>query len=543
MTNVRVVIARVLLTISLLLITVNIASYVNIYTNSNEVFKTFSSSKCSTMYNDINRTVTYTYGGKSISDGTVSEWYWMRGYGDQEIYVRVSILRGLRDKNVIILIHDYGDEYTSLAGLAIKLVEQRYVAVSIDLPIDGLNKTPLLSSNGKNSWLYRSVCNVMKTISLIEKEYRVKSIGLVGVGFGGIVAMLTSIYDERVDYVASLGGLGGYAYGVEKASLLNYYIEDLNEINECLDPLCLLKDIDKDTLIILGSNDEYFPLNPEIVSQLSSNSKIILSIMPNYGHFRIPVYWEELLFRFIEEKVGRRNASSYPEISIDTNGLELIVRSRNYSDVLVLSRPAIPGLPWSKNYMISDKARYTYLLIPGEYIVVDRDFYRIYGIYYTRESYGLIIGLILVLIWLFIDKPALLHMRSMNLFETLYAVLLFSLIFYPLYPSIWCPDRFHLSLLDIAETYSVFLPILSYPIVYSLIVQPLVLIYMFLRRSRRAYTLYIILPLFIIIFTTTLLLFLGTRFYTSIIVIPTIPLFLLITTIVIDYIFTEKHEI
>lgn len=525
--------------IALILIVINIASY----SSSPEIIGQAlleNNGSCNIVFEEINRTAEYRFGGKSLSGTRIETWYYMKGCRGEEIYVRVYRIQGHTPKHAIILIHDYGSNYLSLTSLALNLVDEKYLVVTLDLPYyDLTGRIKVLSKEPMSSWIYTATCNIMKAVTLIQKEYDLDKIGLLGISFGGIAALLATYYDERIDYVVSIGGLGGYVESIEKASILNYYIEGIEDINNCLDPLPLMKNIKKDVLLIMGSNDEVFPLDTNTLAELVRNKHISISIVPNSGHFRIPSLWEKVIHEFITSRELNSNGFGESDVDVENTGFDILVEVNGNSSILVMHRPSIPGYPWSTSNLSSGKARFTYLLVPGEYFILKGDNYVLCKALYTRESYGLIIGLILFIIWLILDRRILMSLRRLNWLEIIYGIVLVLLLTYPLYPAIWGVDRFHASLLQIAETYLTYLPFVTYLITYSLYIQPILFTYMIFRRSRKIYMLYLALPIFTTVTSTTLILFLGSRFYYTPITIPTIPLLLVVVAMVMDYIFSE----
>ncbi len=535
-------IARMLLVIALILLVLSVASYDIVSSYTPVKTEKANTSACNQIYTSIDRNATYVYRGKSISSNRVDTWYDVYGCGNKLVYVRISRPLYLHSRHAVVLIHDYMSDYYSLIGLMLKFVSQGYIVLQVGLPGKGIEHIKILTEKPEESWVYESVCDVMKTITLLQKEYEVDNIGVVGIGFGGIVALITAMYDDRIDYVASIAGYGDYEYSVEKASLLNYYIEGLNDLNPCLDPINMINKINKPVLIIVGTNDEINPINPQLLNKLIENPNIVVSIVPNGNRYRVPLNWENILLKFLN-MVSSGNSISKNEVEIIDNGFEVIVKAKNYSNIMVLAKPAIPGYTWSTIYLINEQIKLTYLILPGEYIIVDKEMYRVYGFYITRESYGIIIALVLILIWIVIERNTLSNVvRKMNILEFLYVASLLSILFYTSYPSLFSPDRYHVSLNILAEVYARSLPFISYIVLASMILQPILLVYMFSRHSRTAYSLYIGIPLFTIILTYTFMLFIGFRFYYMIPLLPSTSLIPIIVAMILDYILGREIQ-
>jgi len=542
--NVREIALWTMLCAGIVLLTIGVASYYILFAYNENPAIPDDKASCSIYYGSINKTLaSYEFGGKSISGDKVEEWYYIKGCEGEERYVRISRLSRVSDGYGVVLIHDYGSNYLMINGLAMDLVQKGYIVATVDLKLSTLNHDYLFNSDPRNTWIYRSVCSVTKTISLLEEKYRLRKIGLIGVGFGGVVALITITYDERVDTAISLNSFGNYEYGIERGSMLNYYVGDQSSLSKCLDPLPIIKSIDKPIMMIIGSDDELFPLSDSVINELRNNENIMVTIIPNNNHFLIPDQWKDTMFKYLDKVFKNESIREVsPKINVMVNEFEIVIESSDYENVTIISRPLIPGFGWSVENMVSDRARYSYVLFPAEYIVVDREYYRVYGVYKTREGFGLVIGLILILLWLIIKRDVVKHFRNMNIVEKIYLILMITLLIYPIYPTIWCPGRYHLSLIDIVETYRLFIPFITIPVSLSLVIQPILLVYSLSRKSRKAYLLYIAFPLYTIFATLTFLYFLNTKFYNSIILYPTTTLFITVALAIIEYVYGEKHS-
>ncbi len=533
----RKLVARAILTIALVLIVLNTATYAEIF--SDHIYTPLDVSTCLNLYNEINSDASYEYGGKSISDNRVDTWYYLTGCRNREVYVRILEPRNM-SRHALILIPDYGSDQSALIGLALRLVSEGYIVVQVNLPSKGI-LIKLLGENPRETWVYESVCNTMKVITLLLKEIKVSDIGLIGVGFGGNVALLTALYDERVDYVISISGLGDYDYSVSKASIINYYIESTRDLNPCLDPAKFLSHIEKPTLIMMGVYDEINPLDPSLINALKDKPYIVFSLIPNQGRYYIPSEWERVLLNFLKTvSINNSDELINPNISIESSGFEVVVKTNNYSDTMVLARPAIPGFSWSLNHLKTRQTRFTYIIIPGEYIIVDKTYFRAYGVYMTTESYGLVLGLILILVWIILDRDTVVKARNLSFRETMYLITLVLILWYPIYPGIWGIDRFHVSLNDVAEIYAAFFPLIKLLILLSYYALPFLLIIMLSSHGRIAYTIYLSLPLFTTIFTWSFLLFISSRFQYMVPVLPTLPLIVIIAAFITEYILTKE---
>jgi dienelactone hydrolase len=538
--NARRLIARTILVIALILLSLNIAAYDLMAETRNNTFGSISTgySVCSSYFTGLEKNVTYIYRGKSISGQRVDIWYDLYGCGNKIVYVRVSKPLNESVDKAVILVHDYTSDYRALIGLSLELVSRGFMTVLIGLSRE--HPLPnLFTENIRNSWIYEASCDIIKVVTLVKKEYGVGDIGVIGFGFGGNAAILAAEYDDRIGYAASITGLGDYDYSLEKASLLNYYILD-KDMLQCLDPSYALAEVRKPVLIIIGVFDEINPLDPILLNRVARNNNVLVSIVPNSGRYYIPQTWSNILFKFID-KASLNQEFVYNDISVEDDNFQVTISSKNYSDVIVLTRPLIPGWKWSINRMMSEKMRFSYFIIPGEYIVISRGMYRFYGYYYTSECYGVVVALILILVWILLERDIIVGaMKRLSILEYAYVFTLSSILFYTSYPSLLSPGRYHVSLNIVADIYAVILSIISVLIMLSLFLEPILLVYMFSRHSRKAYSLYLGIPLFIFILTYSSLLLLGVKFYNIPPLLPSTVLIPIALAIALDYILSRR---
>lgn len=538
----RKIIARILLVLGLILLTINIASYNILFSYSNNM-KEYTETKlvsCASIYESMDENVTYIQRGKSISANRLDTWYDIYGCENKLVYARISKPLYMQSTKAIVLVHDYSSDQYSLIGLMMRLVSHGYIVLQVGLPSKSMDRVKLLSRDYRNSWIYSSVCDIRKTITLLTKEYHVDNIGIIGIGFGGIVALLTAMYDDRVDYAVSITGYGDYRYSIGKASLLNYYVENSNDLIDCLDPVYLISETEKPVLIIIGTNDEINPINPVLLNKLIENPNIIISIIPNGNRYHIPLQWEDILLDFINN-VSNNTIGEKPKIKIVDQGFEIIVETPDFNDISILAKPLIPGIQWSNINPIKERIRLTYFVLPGSYIIVNKENYRVYGYYVTRESFGIIIALILILTWIVLEHSMIIDVfKRISYLEVLYIISLLTLLFYTSYPCLLSPNRYHVSLNILGEIYARSLPFISYIVILSLILQPIILVYMLSKHERKAYSLYVGIPLFTIMLIYTFMLFIGFRFYYVIPIIPSTTLIPITIAIVLDYVLGKE---
>lgn len=541
--NYSYVINRLLISMVLILIVISATYYVHTSTYYMNKIESPSTSICDSIYTSIDRNTTYALQGMSKSDDRVDKWYYAKGCDNVLIYVR--LMKPLTNTTKgIILIHDYDSNYLSILGLALELVSKNYIVLLIDLSLGGFSKVKVLSTNYSISWIYLAVCNVIKILTLLEgEESNVTNIGLIGIGFGGVAALITAKYDNRVNYAVSIAGLGNYERSARIGGLINYYVKSINDMNPCLDSIYLIQNIDKKILILIGTSDEVNPIDPAVIDKLINNSNIHISIVPNANRFRIPSEWRYIVYSFLENIDKHRFSRKDTKVIVDK--FEIIVYNSASRDIVVLEKPMYFSSFWKQSVLNDRVRRFTYFIIPGEYIVVDKEYFSVYGYYTTSGDYGFVLAIILFIIWIIINRERVIYyLKNISKIHILYTVSIVLTLFYIYYPTLLFFNRFHISLYIAAEIYSMLFPFLYYLIIITPIAQTLTLTFLYNTKKRRGlfYVIFIDIPLFTLVFTYLFLLLIGTRLYHMIWGIPTFSIIPLASTTILHYIVTSKTE-
>jgi len=528
-----------LITIGLIILNLNIVAYSLLSDSNLDVHVNLDRVYCKTLFNTMNITPQYNVVGRSLVSLYEETVYEMIGCNGRVVNVRVY--KPLRNTTrAIIIMHDYGSSFYDVLGLALKLVNEENIVVLVNLPFQEPEVSIKLDDFERN-WIYIAVCSIRNSVTLLMREYNVSKIGLLGLGFGGIATLLTAIHDNRVDYVISQYGIGDYRSNLKRASLINYFVNDVDKINHCLDPVYELNQISKSTLIILATNDELNALSKNLLNNIARNNHVLISVVPNVNRYYIPREWEGVIIDFINKNIDNVTLGNV-KVSVENRDWELIIESNDHENIYILSRPLIPGFEWSVSTMPYSRMRLVNTILPQRVIIVDRYYNRLIGIYDVYLSPGLIISVVLLIAGLILEKKTIVeYLKHMNILEYLYIVSTFAIILYNSYPSIYSPSRFHVSLNTISDIYSYLAPIVTYLLLATVFANPVVFTYMFAKQSRGAYTLLISLSLFNYIVSYTFLLFLSLRFRTILVIFPTYILIPFASSMILDYIIRSRE--
>jgi len=537
----RTLIARTLTAVALVLLVVNVASYELILSfKSGEHAYQLKPLECSVVRNKLfSAGFNYTVSGRISEAGRYTTLYTVESCG-VAVSVRVFQPLGNHSEKAIVLIHDYMSSYRDILGLAIELVDHNYTVALPNLPARMREGVELFSPSIESSWIYISACIVKGVVALLDREYRARSIGLLGVGFGGVVALFASTYIERADYAVSIAGFGAYAESLRSASLINYYLKNPRDANECLDPVYSLKQIGKPVLIVIGSCDEVNPPNPLLLSELLENANVNLIFIPCTSRFSNTIPWESV-YSYLEVLSGRKYPASRSEISVENRGYGIVVEGAGASNTVIYTKPLLPGFPWLK-VEPSSSVVLSYFVVPGVYVVADAFTLRVYGIYVADFSFGFAASALLLAVAVFLARKSIAcFVKQRGVTGIVHAGLLATLLSTTSYPGILALDRYHVSLNLVAEIYSCVFSLISWTTLTMLFIQPILFTLLFSRYSKLAYSLYVSLPLFLV-FTTPIVLFaVGFKFPYTVLSVPTTPLLLIAACIGLDYFIKRRR--
>jgi cephalosporin-C deacetylase-like acetyl esterase len=237
------------------------------------------------------------------------EWYFSY---ESELYhgndVRINSVL-VRRQNVstpsptILHLHGYGGEYMDYMEFFRDLASAGFVVMGIDHPGRGDSTgipelTPytfLNVTNGpEDSNLYHSVWAAARAISLLDSLSYVNDSAIVvsGDSMGAWTTLIISAIDSRVDGVIPIIGAGNLMYSIMSGSLINSVIEpsysldstEMQNIIKWFDPIAYARDLTQPTLMLFGTNDDFFPIMSMKETIDTISAPLTLRIVPNWRH-------------------------------------------------------------------------------------------------------------------------------------------------------------------------------------------------------------------------------------------------------------------
>ncbi len=166
----------------------------------------------------------------------------------------------------------------------------------------------------------------------------------------------------------------------------------------------------------------------------------------------------------------------------DTDPSKILFNDPNKNDT-ILWRPIIPGLGW---YCVKNEQYSTSIyiqFISSQFLVakeISTELYMISEYKSSSSPITLAISVILVITGLLIMDVR--KMKELGILDALYLVSLILIVFLPLISTIYAPNRFNISYLEVADRFYGSLPIISHLIIISIYIGPL----LFLNYSSEA---------------------------------------------------------
>lgn len=471
-----------------------------------------------------------TFIGERIVHNVKVAMYRVNSVFGREVNVKVYYTNGnFREITVVFMINDYTSPYERLSWLAENLAKNGFIAVNLENPhiIDG-KVLKLYNKNVAESWIALSIKNLYDSLTIIHNliptnTSKVK-VTVLGVGFGGVVATLSTYYIESIDSAVSIGNVFGFEEALSRGSILTHYVEDINDINPCLNPSRVVRNVNKRILVVMGLFDEVSNYNC-IEDYVLTNPAIRISVIPNKGRFiEIPEYWLNVIYGFLKNQTFTGVVSK--EAVVKETPFYLRLQLMNVSNNnFILHRPLLPGFQWLSNDVENGEIKLIYLLVPYEVIVLDRDTFVIQRIYVVDNNYGLIISILSSIAFGYLTF----RKNKAYLKRPLTVVLITSLItllFMPIMPSFLVPGFYHISIVEAVDQLCCFIPILPYlTLVYTAIQSLLLVISM--SSSFRAKMYYVAIALFYFTTMYSSVTFASMLFPLRKTIYPTIPIALI----------------
>jgi uncharacterized protein len=224
-----------------------------------------------------------------------------------------------RSRNIVILLHGFRDSKngSSVKRLAEDLLEQNVSSFRFDMFAHG-------ESEGKfeDLTVTKAVSGALSAIGML-KEMGFQKMGVMGVSFGGIVALVTAYKTKEVKYLALKSPVSDYVYLKEKREGKAKVLQDGSfeittrkgvtyKLNKCFyedglanSPYKFAKELDVPVLIVHGDEDSLVPLeqSQKLIELLP---KVRLEVIEGCDHWYNGGYFEQSI-HLLEEFILKQN--------------------------------------------------------------------------------------------------------------------------------------------------------------------------------------------------------------------------------------------
>lgn len=209
----------------------------------------------------------------------------------------------------VLLMHGSFGSAESMAYFGELLATEGYVALAVSGPGQGGSTGPAetnenrlnLTSRPYYSYYYRLLYSAMRGVTFLGELPFVDSgrVGAAGASQGGLESLWLSALDDRLKAVVPIVGGGNFSLLVYSGSLAlghlpsNVRLDDPRSelLMRYFDPLAYVTKSRVPVLMLVGTSDEFFPLDSYNQTYSSIASEKAMLIVPNTGHFVAREEW------------------------------------------------------------------------------------------------------------------------------------------------------------------------------------------------------------------------------------------------------------
>ena len=323
---------------------------------------------------------------------SVEEWYFSyesEVYNENTIRINSVILKRQNIASstpTILFLHGYGEEYSDYMWMLRELAATGFVIMGIDHPGTG-DSTGLhdlsphtflnVSTSPQDSNLYHSVWAAVRAITLLETLAYVNdsSIVIAGDSMGAWTTLIVSAMDSRVDGLIPMIVAGNLMNSMQSGSLVNsiiepsyaYNSEEIERIVQWFDPIAYARLLTQPTLMLFGSNDDFFPIISMKDTVDAIDAPLTLSIVQNWGH---AVYdsWSSIITKWMRNQFLEGTPLPSIQVSIEERmtvlgaAISVEANTTNANRAWVCWRSSEPGAVWllSEMMLITEGATNSY---------------------------------------------------------------------------------------------------------------------------------------------------------------------------------------
>jgi len=294
--------------------------------------------------------------------------YFSETYGGSPVLIEGLLYKpnqGGRLPAVLVMHGSYGNA-ESMAYFAELLATKGYVALAISGPGQGASTGPSetnqnrlnLTGGAYYSYYYRLLYSAMRGITFLTELPFVDAsrIAATGASQGGLECLWLSALDHRLKTVVPIVAGGNFSFLVFSGSLALGHLPPGTRLDDpegellmkYFDPLAYVPKSGVPVLMLVGTSDQFFPLDSYNETYSLVRSEKAMLIVPNAGHFIVEPEWiaaaEIWLSKWLKDE------GSFPQVSLLSvsrkGGRMEVNASASGVDGVVLNFK--DGWPWSR---------------------------------------------------------------------------------------------------------------------------------------------------------------------------------------------------
>jgi cephalosporin-C deacetylase-like acetyl esterase len=271
----------------------------------------------------------------------------------------------------VLLLQGTNGSAEEMLGYGEQLASNGYAVLAMDSPGCGNSTGPKCTdanivdfSNGPySSYYYQNIIAASRAITVLTQLNGVNgsAIAVTGVSMGGVTTFLLSAIDSRVKVAIPVMAAGYFDEMMQEGSYINFIIPLNASINDPLvknfgmyfDCSAYAEELKVPTLMLIGTNDEYFFLEAVNKTYSIIPSEKALDLIPNLGNasskdwINSTVLWLNQYLKGTSQVLPAQAVPSAEVINFYTAVNVSVPLSNNYSTSLFY-RYSIPGALWTE---------------------------------------------------------------------------------------------------------------------------------------------------------------------------------------------------
>lgn len=275
--------------------------------------------------------------------------------------------KGARGLPAVLLAHGFGGSGEDFRAYARDLAQGGYVALAYSAPGQGKSTGPRNNQSNfarveegpMDAWLARNVFAARRALSVLEAlpEADGDRLAILGGSQGGVTSLLVSALDPRIQASAPAVASGDWIAAIQSGGAANFiapgrvnaYSPESVVLLSSYDVLGYAPLIRAPTLLLIGTDDEFFPWPGAVRTFEALAGPKVLNMLPNAGHAG-EEDWNLSTYLFFEHHLKGGPPLPAVEARIEPlplGGARVVATAPGAESVLVSWRDHLPGSRWA----------------------------------------------------------------------------------------------------------------------------------------------------------------------------------------------------